>query len=198
MSFSSLLMGEKMKKMMMTFGTLLALSAIAAQENRVLVAYFSKTGNTEILAKEIAAETGGTLARIRATQPYPADKKANMERTKAEYENGARPAIECDVLDVSDYDVIFVGYPLWCAKAPAPIFTFLESHDLSGKKIVPFVTYGGSPFARGTEDIRLLAPEAEVSRPIAVRASRVSSCGKAVRAAARKLIAECAPSALNF
>lgn len=177
-----------MKKQMMVLAASLAVSAVAAQENRVLVVCFSKTGNTEVVAQEIAAETDGTLAHIRAVQPYPADKKANMAQTKEEFKNGVRPAIECDVSDVSDYDIIFVGYPLWCAHAPAPMLAFLESHDFSGKTIVPFVTYGGSLFARGTEDIRKSAVGASVAKPIAVRASRVSSCGKKVRAVARNAI----------
>ncbi len=169
-----------------------ALSAFVAagfaQEKRVLVAYYSKSGNTEKVAREIAAETGGTLARIVERDPYPADKKAHMERAKDEHRRRVRPEIECPVADLSAYDVIFVGYPLWCGHAPAPVLTFLESHDFDGKrvKIVPFVTYGGSPFARGTEDVRQSAPGAAFGKTIAVRAATVPKSADRVRKEARQ------------
>lgn len=179
-----------MKKAQMIAIALLVFVAAAgfAQERRVLVAYYSKSGNTEKVAREIAAETGGTLARIIERDPYPDDKKAHMERAKDEHRRRIRPEIECPVADLSAYDVIFVGYPLWCGHAPAPILTFLESHDFDGKlvTIVPFVTYGGSPFARGTEDLRQSAPGAAFGKTIAVRAATVPQSADRVRKAARE------------
>ena len=173
--------------------TLSAFMAVAgfAKEKRVLVAYYSKSGNTEKVAREITAETGGTLARIIERDPYPANKKENMERAKDEHRRRVRPEIECPVADLSTYDVIFVGYPLWCGHAPAPILTFLESHDFDGKrvKIVPFVTYGGSPFARGTEDLRQSAPGAAFGKTIAVRAATVPKSADRVRKEAREAMA---------
>ena len=158
------------------------------QERRVLVAYYSKSGNTEKVAREIAAETGGTIARIVERDPYPADKNAHMELAKDEHRRRVRPEIECPVADLSAYDVIFVGYPLWCGHAPAPVLTFLESHDFDGKrvKIVPFVTYGGSPFARGTKDLRKSAPGAAFGKTIAVRAATVPKSAERVRKEARQ------------
>ena len=179
-----------MKKTQMIAVILSTVVAMAgfAQERRVLVVYYSKSGNTEKVAKTIAAETGGTLARIIERDPYPANKKENMERAKDEHRRRVRPEIECPVADLSAYNVIFVGYPLWCGHAPAPILTFLESHDFDGKrvKIVPFVTYGGSPFARGTEDLRQSAPGAAFGKTIAVRAATVPKSADRVRKAARQ------------
>ena len=178
-----------MKKAPMIAMTLSAFVAAAgfAQERRVLVAYYSKSGNTEKVAKTIAAETGGTLARIIERDPYPADKKAHMERAKDEHRR-VRPEIECPVADLSAYNVIFVGYPLWCGHAPATVLTFLESHDFDGKRvtIVPFVTYGGSPFARGTEDLCQSAPGAAFEKTIAVRAATVPKSADRVRKEARQ------------
>ena len=116
-----------MKKAPMIAMTLSAFVAAAgfAQGKRVLVAYYSKSGNTEKVAREIAAETGGTLARIVERDPYPADKKAHLERAKDEHRRRVRPEIECPVADLSAYDVIFVGDPLWCGHAPTPVLTFL-------------------------------------------------------------------------
>ena len=178
---------KKTQIIAVTLSTVVAAAGFA-QERRVLVVYYSKSGNTEKVAREIAAETGGTLARIVERDPYPADKKAHMERTKDEHRRRVRPEIECPVADLSAYDVIFVGYPLWCGHAPAPVLTFLESHDFDGKrvKIVPFVTYGGSPFARGTEDVRQSAPGAAFGKTIAVRAATVPKSADRVRKAARQ------------
>ena len=182
-----------MKKTQMLAVTLSAFVAAAgfAQEKRVLVAYYSKSGNTEKVAREIAAETGGTLARIAERDPYPTDKNTHMERAKDEYRRRVRPEIECPVADLSTYDIIFVGYPLWCGHVPAPVLTFLESHDFDGKRvtIVPFVTYGGSPFARGTEDLRQSAPGAAFGKTIAVRAATVPKSADRVRKAAREAVA---------
>lgn len=163
-------------------------SQTARTEKSALVVFFSKSGNTERVAQEIAAETGGTLVQILAKEPYPADKAANMERAKAEQKSGTRTPVECAELpaDISGYDIVFVGYPLWCAHVPSPVLTFLESHGFSGKMIVPFVTFGGSPFARGVQDLKKSAAGASFGRTIAVRASDVPRCAKKVRAAARK------------
>lgn len=177
-----------MKKCVLVAMALAFAAESFAQDGRVLVAYFSKGGNTEKVAQEIAAETGGTLARIFAREPYPVEKQANMERAKDEYRRGARPEIECEAADVSGYDVVFIGYPLWCGHAPAPLLTFLEAHDFSGKTVVPFVTYGGSPFARGTDEVRKSAPNAAFGKTIAVRASRVPQCAGKVRSAARNAV----------
>lgn len=181
-----------MKKTQMIAMTIFAFMVAVgfAQEKRVLVAYYSKSGNTEKVAQEIAAETGGTLARIIERDPYPADKKAHMERAKDEHRRRVRPEIACPAADLSAYDVIFLGYPLWCGHAPAPILTFLESHDFDGKRvtIVPFVTYGGSPFARGTEDLQKSAPGAAFGKTIAVRAATVPQSVDRVRKEAREAL----------
>lgn len=177
-----------MKKCVLVAMVLAFAAESFAQDGRVLVSYFSKGGNTEKVAEEIAAETGGTLARIFAREPYPAEKQANMERAKEEYRRGARPEIECAAADVSGFDVVFIGYPLWCGHAPAPILTFLEAHDFSGKTVVPFVTYGGSPFARGTDEVRKSAPNAAFGKTIAVRAAHVPQCAGKVRSAARNAV----------
>lgn len=159
-----------------------------ARENNVLVVYFSKSGNTRTVAHYIAYETGGTVAQISAVESYSEDKNANMERAEFEFKNKIRPEIVCDVSDLSGYDVIFVGYPLWCGHAPAPVLTFLESYDFSGKTIVPFVTYGGSPFARGTKEVKASAPNAVFKKTISVKASSVPKSEKKVRSLVRNLI----------
>ena len=95
----------------------------------VLVAYFSQTGTTERVARQIAEYTNGDLAEIERAQPY-----GNLQsEAKAEIDDGTRPAITVDVDDLSKYDVIFIGYPIWWDEAPAMIAAFLAENNFSGR-----------------------------------------------------------------
>ncbi len=113
----------------------------------VLVAYFSCTNHTKSVANYIADITGGTLYEITPEIPYTSedlnynsDCRANREQN----DDSARPAIKGEVENMEQYDVIYLGYPIWWGQAPKIIYTFLESYDLSGKTIVPFCTSGSS------------------------------------------------------
>ena len=122
---------------------------------RVLVAYFSATGNTRPLAQAISDSLGADLYEIVPETPYTQDDlnyhnddcRANQEQN----DDAARPAISGSVENMEDYDVIFLGYPIWWGKAPKIIHTFLEAYDLSGKTIATFCTSGSS----GHEDATL-------------------------------------------
>ena len=122
---------------------------------KTLVAYFSASGETARLAKTIAQATGADLYEIRPAQPYTAadlNWHDNQSRSSVEMKNPAcRPAIAGGAPDLTAYDTVFVGFPIWWYQAPRIIETFLESYDLSGKTIVPFCTSGGS--GMGGEDI---------------------------------------------
>lgn len=113
-------------------------------KSNILIAYFSKTGNTEEIANEIQTLTDGTLVEIVPTTAYPESYQETVDIASDELANNARPEIEAMSVDVEDYDTIFIGYPIWWHDAPMVIYTFLESYDLSGKTIVPFCTSGGS------------------------------------------------------
>lgn len=104
--------------------------------HQTLVTYFSNTGNTREVAELIAEYTGGDLSEIRRAQPY----EDLREEAEVEIDNGVRPEITTDISDISVYDTIFVGYPIWWDEAPAMIATFLETNDFSEKTIVPFCT----------------------------------------------------------
>ena len=109
----------------------------------VLVAYFSCTNTTEGIAEIIADETSGTLYEIVAADPYTEDDLkyyTNGRADKEQADPSCRPAISGSVSDMSAYDTVFIGYPIWHGQAPRIISTFLESNDFSGKTIVPFCT----------------------------------------------------------
>ena len=125
----------------------------------VLVAYFSQTGNTEEVAQRIADYTGGDLAEIQRVAPY-----QNLQsEAQAEIESGARPAITVDVDSIDEYEVIFIGYPIWWDEAPAMIATFLAENDFEGKIIAPFCTSAYSPISNSLHIFRELAPGAELA-----------------------------------
>ncbi|MBS6367050.1 MAG: flavodoxin, partial [Clostridiales bacterium] len=125
----------------------------------VLVAYISNTGNTEAVAERIAELTDGDLAEIQRARPY-GDLQSEAQ---AEINNGTQPAITVEVDDISEYEVIFIGYPIWWDEAPAMIATFLAENDFDGKIIAPFCTSAYSSIDNSLHIFDELAPEAELA-----------------------------------
>ena len=115
--------------------------------SKALVVYYSRSGNTEALARMIGNETGADMFRVTTVTPYPEVYRETTELARAERDNNARPAINGRVENMADYDVVYIGVPNWWSTMPMPMFTFLEQYDLSGKTIVPFVTHGGGGVA---------------------------------------------------
>ena len=127
---------------------------------------FSATGNTETLAETVAQAAGADLARIIPVEPYTSadlNYNDNSCRANQELNSDARPAIEPLEVDVSQYDVILLGYPIWWGQCPPVVRTFLDSYDLSGKTILPFCTSGGSGIGGSLSKIRELAPDSTVT-----------------------------------
>lgn len=132
------------------------------KDSRILIAYFSKTGSTEEAAREIQTVAGGDLFEITVADPYPSGYQDTVDRARRELDNNARPALLSAVENMSDYDVILLGYPIWWHTAPMAVDTFLESYDLTGKIILPFCTSGGSDIEESMPDIRQLSRGATV------------------------------------
>ena len=134
-------------------------------ENKALVVYFSATGTTAKAARTIADVTGGTLYEIVPQQAYTADDldwNDKQSRSSVEMNNPqARPALKDTKQDVAAYDVIFIGYPIWWDQAPRIINTFIESHDLKGKTLVPFATSGGSGISNSLKELKRTYPDLE-------------------------------------
>lgn len=110
---------------------------------KILVAFFSWGGTTKQVAENIAQHTGGTLFRIETVKLYPTEYKPCTEVAKEERDKGVRPELKTVVEDMDEYDIIFVGCPVWWHTAPMAIWSFLESenYDFFGKTIIPFCTY---------------------------------------------------------
>lgn len=133
----------------------------STDSSKVLVAYFSATGNTEKAAGYIAEATGGTLYEITPAEPYTSadlnNNDSNSRSTREQNDDSARPAIQGSVENMAEYDVIYLGYPIWWGEAPKIIYTFLESYDLSGKTIVPFCTSSSSGLGSSANHLHSLA-----------------------------------------
>ena len=143
-------------------------------DKKILIAYFSHSGNTEKVAQEIHEIVGGDIVKIETVNPYPSDYHECTEVAKAEKENNARPKLSTVVNNMEDYDTIFIGYPIWWHTAPMAIGTFLESYDLSGKTIVPFCISGGSDIAESMPMINELCQNATVKEGLTASPSNVS------------------------
>lgn len=134
--------------------------------NKSLVAYFSATGTTERAAKSLAKAAGADLYRITPAVSYSSrDLNWNNSSSRSSVEMGndsARPALAQAAPDLSPYDVVFVGFPIWWYMEPRIIDTFLEACDLGEKTVVPFATSGSSGISRAASRMRGLVPQARV------------------------------------
>ena len=138
----------------------------ASENSHALVIYFSATGNTKALAETIAETAEADLAEIIPAEPYTSDDlnyNNDSCRANQELNSDARPAIEPLDVDIAQYDVILLGYPIWWGQCPPVVRTFLESYDLSGKTIMPFCTSGSSGIGASLSKIRELAPDSTVT-----------------------------------
>ena len=151
-----------------------------SSNGKILIAFFSRSGNTEQLAQQISEQTGGTLFEIVPEEPYPDDYDETVERFRKERDEDARPAIASSVEDMSSYDTIFVGFPIWGGDMPHVVRTFLEEYDLSGKTVIPFCTHGGSGFAASTATLASLCPNASILDGFEISGSRVENCADGV------------------
>jgi flavodoxin len=142
---------------------------------KMLVVYYSQTSNTKAVAEEIAKRLSADIEEIIAAQPYDGDFQATVERGKQEREEGILPDIQPLTKDITQYDVIFLGFPVWFGTYAPPVATFLDQVDLSGKKIVPFCTFGSGGLESSVKDLVVAEPNAEILPGYGVRAARMEA-----------------------
>ena len=156
-----------MKQILLTLAALtLTLSACgqnSKKEMKTLVAYFSATGTTEAVAKNLAEVTGATLYEIKPEVKYTAadlDWRNKESRSSVEMQDkSSRPAIVKDLKDADSYDVIYIGFPVWWYTAPTIINTFIEAYGFEGKTVIFFATSGGSTIDKANKDFAATYPK---------------------------------------
>lgn len=171
----------KLRNILFLLVAMLGIVPATAQKGKVLVVYFSHSGNTRQVAKQIQAQTGADIYEIVPAKPYTTDYKTLTEVAKQEKQNQTLPAIK-GVPDVSKYQTIILGSPNWWATWASPIFTFLSKVDLSGKTVLPFITHEGSALGTSVNDLKRLEPKATVKPGLAIRGSKVRTAQNEVKA----------------
>ena len=175
---------KKLTKLLSVIATammmLTAVSCGQKKDAKVLVLYYSQTSNTEQVANEIASRLNADKEAIVAVNPYDGDFHATIERCMQEREQAVLPEIQPVAANLDDYDVIFLGYPVWFGTFAPPVITWLNNVDLSGKTIVPFCTFGSGGLDSSTRDLAAKQPNANILPGYGVRAARLAAMPKEI------------------
>ena len=147
-------------------------------EKRQLVLYYSEVGSTKAVAEELQKQLGADIEAIECVEPYSGDFQATIQRNQRERENGVTPALKPLKKNIADYDVIFLGYPIWGGVAASPISTLLKEQDFAGKTIVPFCTFGSGGLNTSSDALKAALPKATIKNGYGVRAARVAAAEK--------------------
>lgn len=177
-----------------------------AMDSSVLIVYFSRWGNTEYpdnvdaatsasividgetygtteyVARMIEENVGGDLHLIQTQEPYPVDFDELRDLNHSEMDEGYLPALVESSLDISRYDTVFVGYPVWATDVPQAVLSFLDKYDLSGKKVIPFCTHDGYGAGNSYSTIQEASHAAESPEGLAIEAKDVPSAAGTVAA----------------
>lgn len=156
--------------------------AAAQTTSRTLVAFFSRAdenysvgviekGNTQIVAEMIGEITGGTLFHIETAKPYPKVYSECTDVARREQAEKARPALKGVLPNIDDYDVIYLGYPIWWGDLPMAVYTFIEAAKWQGKTVIPFCTHEGSGSAGTDRTLGRMCNGATVKKVLAIRGS---------------------------
>lgn len=157
-----------MKRIAIMMAALLAISlSVCAQtkqekKSKTLVAYFSASGVTRGVAQQLAEVAGADLHEIKPAQPYTdadLDWRNKQSRSSVEMKDkSSRPAITDKLQNMKDYDVVYVGFPIWWYTCPTIVNTFMEAYNFQGKTVIPFATSGGSSIKKACEDLKTTYP----------------------------------------
>ena len=149
---------------------------------KILIAFFSWSGNTRGAAREIQRQTGADIFEIMLVHPYSTNYNTVLMEAQEDQHRQARPEIAEHIDNFDDYDIILLGYPNWWASIPMPIASFLEEYDFSGKTIIPFCSHGGGRFGQSLTTIAKLAPDAIMGTGLSIHYSGGSTLSEDVSA----------------
>ncbi len=153
-------------------------SIITGCAQKPLVLYYSETGTTKTVAEELQKQLGADIECIEAEVPYTGNFQETIQRGQREMQSGETPALKPLKSKISDYDVIFLGYPIWFGNYAMPIATLVKENDFAGKTIIPFCTFGSGGLNTSTEALKKALPKANIKAGYGVRTARVASAAK--------------------
>jgi flavodoxin len=139
---------------------------------RTLVAYFSRSGNTRVVAGLIHRSKTTDLFEIRPAAPYPDEYLKTVDQARHERDTGFEPALADLVPDIAQYDTVYLGFPIWGETAPPVIRAFLTVHDLTGKTLIPFITHGGYGLGNSLTVVARHAPKARLNEGFEMQADQ--------------------------
>lgn len=155
----------------------MALSVIASctKESKVLVLYYSQEGSTKVVAEEISNQIGADLEAFDVEEPYTGNFNETIARCLEEQSAGKVPALAALDINLDDYDTVFLGYPIWFGTYAPPVAALLKEKDFSGKKIVPFCTFGSGGLNTSVADLKNALKDSEILDGYGVRAARLAA-----------------------
>jgi flavodoxin len=165
-----------MKKLFLSLAAILTIATVSAQ--KVLVLYYSETGTTKTVAQEIQKQLGADIEGIEAVVPYSGNFQETIQRGQREMQTGEMPALKPLKSKVADYDVIFLGYPIWFGTYANPIITLVKQQDFAGKTVVPFCTFGSGGLNTSSDALVKALPKAKIVAGYGVRTARVAAAEK--------------------
>ena len=143
-----------------------------------LVLYYSETGTTKTVAQELQKQLGADIEEIEAVVPYSGNFQETIQRGQREMQSGEMPAIKPLKKKIADYDIIFLGYPIWFGTYANPIITLVKEQDFAGKTIVPFCTFGSGGLNTSSDALKKALPKATITKGYGVRTARVNAAAK--------------------
>lgn len=152
-----------------------AQNQVQVQTSKSVVVFFSQTGTTKTVANEFQKQLGADAVELKMVTPYPSTYDSTIAVTRAERESKTWPALENARLNLDQYDTVYLGYPIMYGTFAPPIYTFLDSNDLSGKVVVPFCTYGSGGRKASSAELKTLEPNANVTLSFGMSNKRVNS-----------------------
>ena len=143
-----------------------------------LVLYYSETGTTKTVAQELQKQLGADIESIEPVTPYSGNFQETIQRGQREMQSGETPELKPLKSKMADYDVIFIGYPIWFGTYANPIITLVKEQDFAGKTVVPFCTFGSGGLNTSSDALKKALPKANIVQGYGVRTARVAAAAK--------------------
>lgn len=161
-----------MKKILFAILAMVVMTACAGKGSKALILYYSQSGVTEGVAQELQKLTGADIERFDVVESYEGDFAAVVARCGEERQSGFVPTYKPIAADLSKYEVIYLGYPIWSGTYATPVKVLLENVDFAGKKVVPFCTFGSGGLESSSADLVKAIPAAQVVEGFGIRQAR--------------------------